>query len=139
MLAARDLMTKAPASVGPLATVRDAVDILQTLDIRHLPVVNEDNELIGMLSDRDLRALSIPTFIGDELVGNMRTALNARVSALMSSDVLSVDPEADAAEVIDLMLDNKVGAIPVTENGLLVGIVSYVNILRKLPFDSAAE
>ena len=60
MMIARDLMTEAPATVGPTATVRKAVDILQTLDIRHLPVVNDDGELIGMLSDRDLRSLSLP-------------------------------------------------------------------------------
>jgi acetoin utilization protein AcuB len=139
MLTARDLMTEAPATIGPTATVRKAVEMLQTLDIRHLPVVNEDGELVGMLSDRDLRALSIPHFEGEEHIGNIRTALAARVSTFMNSDVLSVDAEADAAEVVDLMLDHRIGAVPVTgEDGLLIGIVSYVDILRRLPVEGAA-
>ena len=110
MMIARDLMTEAPATVGPTATVRKAVDILQTLDIRHLPVVNDDGELIGMLSDRDLRSLSIPYFTEDGEFGNLRVILDSSVASFMSSDVLSVDTEADGAEIVELMLDNKIGA-----------------------------
>jgi len=139
MMTARDLMTEAPTTVGPTATVRRAVEILQTMDIRHLPVVNEDGELVGMLSDRDLRALSIPYFVGPEHVGNLRTALDAGVASFMNSDVLSVEADADAAEVVDLMLDNKVGAVPVTDaDGALVGIISYIDVLRAIPLDAEA-
>ena len=138
MMIARDLMTEVPATVGPTATVRKAVDILQTLDIRHLPVVNDDGELIGMLSDRDLRSLSIPYFTEDGEFGNLRVILDSSVASFMSSDVLSVDTEADGAEIVELMLDNKIGAVPVTgENGELVGIVSYVDVLRKLMGEAA--
>ncbi len=138
MLIARDLMTDAPATVTPATTLRRAVEILQTLDIRHLPVVNEDGELIGMLSDRDLRALSIPYFMGSDCVGSK--ALDGRVSSIMSGDTLSVDAETDIAAVVDLMLENTIGAVPVTgEDGALVGIVSYIDILRNVPLQLAAE
>jgi len=140
MLRARDLMTEAPATVRPTSTVRSAVEILQALDVRHLPVVNEDGELVGMISDRDLRALSIPTLVGDEYVGDLRTALEASVSSIMSTGVISVEAESAVAEIVDLLLDNRIGAVPVTdEEGVLIGIVSYVDILRRLPVDSAAE
>lgn len=140
MLTARDLMTEAPATVGPTSTVRKAVEILQALDVRHLPVVNEDRELVGMLSDRDLRTLSIPCFVGPEHVANLRAALDARVTSFMNSDVLSVEEDADAAEVVDLMLDHKIGAVPVTNaEGMLVGIISYMDILRAMPLADAAE
>jgi acetoin utilization protein AcuB len=136
MLIAADLMTESPTAIGPTESVRKAAELLQTLDVRHLPVINEQRELVGMLSDRDLRALSIPYLIGGEYVGQLRTALDAPVSSLMSGDVLSVMRGADASEVVDLMLDNQIGAVPVTdENGVLVGIVSYVDVLRKLPLE----
>lgn len=64
MLIARDLMTESPATIGPAWTIRSAVRLLQTLDVRHLPVVNEQGELVGMLSDRDLRALAVPVIVG---------------------------------------------------------------------------
>jgi acetoin utilization protein AcuB len=51
MMLAQDLMTSAPATVRPTTTVRRAVEILETLEIRHLPVVDENRQLVGMLSD----------------------------------------------------------------------------------------
>jgi acetoin utilization protein AcuB len=139
MLHARDLMTEAPVSVRPMSTVRRAVETLQTLDIRHLPVVNEENELVGMLSDRDIRALSVPYFVGAEHGGQLRTALDATVASIMTSDVLSVDAEADIAEVVDLMLDNKIGAVPVTDaDGTLIGIISYIDVLRAVALEVEA-
>jgi acetoin utilization protein AcuB len=140
MVTARELMTENPVTVPATAKARQAVQLLQTLEIRHLPVVDETGELVGMLSDRDLRALSIPYLIGDEYVGNVAAARDLSVASLMNADVLSVTPDAGAWEIVDLMLDNKIGAVPVTEaDGTLVGIVSYVDLLRQLPFDDAAE
>lgn len=139
MATARELMTANPASVPSTAKVRRAVDILQTLEIRHLPVVNEDRELVGMVSDRDSRALAVPDFVGEEYVGSLRTALDANVATLMSSDVISVGAEADAAEIVELMLEHKIGAVPVIDaDGVLIGIVSYVDVLRSLALETNA-
>ena len=141
MISVCGIMTTDPVTIGATTTVRRAVELLQTLDIRHLPIVNEKDELIGMLSDRDLRALSIPAFIGPDYVGELRTALDARVGSFMTGDVLSVDLEADVREAVNLMLEHKIGAVPVTDaDGVVVGIVSYVDVLRALPLDrDAAE
>jgi acetoin utilization protein AcuB len=140
MMRARDWMTPSPLTIEPSTTLRRAVELLQRLDIRHLPVVNESHELVGMISDRDLRALSIPYFVGPGHTTDIQAALDAPVSSIMSGDVLSVEEEADAAEVIDLMLDHKIGAVPVVDaDGELVGIVSYVDVLRAFPIHAAAE
>ena len=139
MLTAHDLMTEDPTTVSAHATLRRAVWLLQTLDVRHLPVVDEEGTLVGMLSDRDVRGLAFPEVLGAEYVGRVQTALDARVSSVMSSDVVSVDLEADALEIVDLMLDQKIGAVPVVDaDGTLVGIVSYVDILREMPLDRDA-
>lgn len=133
MPTARELMTPGPVTVPVTAKVQKAVEILHTAEVRHLPVVDEEGNLVGMLSDRDLRALSLPVFVGDEHVASLRTALNAPVSTLMNSDVVSVESEADVSEVIELMLDNKIGAVPVVDHdGAVVGIVSYMDVLREL-------
>ena len=134
---ARDLMTENPITIQATSKVGQAVQILQTMDIRHLPVVNDAGELVGMLSDRDLRSLSIPFFLGDEHAGHVRAAREARVADLMNADVLSVGPQSDASEIVELMLENKIGAVPVAEpDGTLVGIVSYMDVLRVLPLDA---
>ena len=139
MLTAHDLMTEDPKTVSMNATLHRAVWLLQSLDVRHLPVVDEDGALVGMLSDRDVRGLAFPEVLGAEYVGRVQTALDARVSSVMSSDVISVDVEADALEIVDLMLDQKIGAVPVVDaDGTLVGIVSYMDILREMPLERDA-
>lgn len=126
MITARELMTESPTVVDATATLRNAIEKLQSLDVRHLPVVDTDGQLVGMLSDRDLRSAVLP--------------LDASVSNVMSTDVIAVDLEADVAEIIDLMLDNKIGAVPVLDSDdVLVGIISYVDILRELSQEIAAE
>jgi acetoin utilization protein AcuB len=121
MMTARELMTESPQVVDATATLQSALEKLHALDVRHLPVVDSDGALVGMLSDRDLRAsmFALP--------------LDASVSSIMTSDVIAVDEEADASEVIELMLDNKIGAVPVIDaDETLVGIISYVDILRNI-------
>ena len=134
MLTAHDLMTEDPTTISMNATVQRAVALLQRLDVRHLPVVDPEGALVGMLSDRDVGGLAFPEVLGGTYAGRVQTALDAPVSSIMSSNELSVGVEADLAEIVDLMLDQKVGAVPVVDaDGTLVGIVSYVDILREIP------
>src|SRR5688572_7499595 len=140
MISARDLMTDKPVTLPLDARVRLAVATLQTMDIRHIPVVDEDGALAGIVSDRDLRALEIPTMVGEEYLGDLRAALDAPLSSIMTGDVISVDLEATASEIVDLMLENKIGAVPVLDgDGVLVGIVSYVDVLRAMPFEDEED
>jgi CBS domain-containing protein len=141
MLTALDLMTAEPASIRATAKVRRAAEILQNLDVRHLPVVNDVYELVGMVSDRDLRAVSVPYFLDEETASSITAVLDAEVASIMTGEVISVDEDATAGEIVELMLEYKIGAVPVTDaEGLLVGIVSYVDVLRSLPLEiQAAE
>ncbi len=116
-----EIMTENPAFVEVGQALDTALEALDNLQIRHLPVVDE-GRLVGILSDRDLAAYRHRGLDGDQL---------PTIAALMSADVLSVDPESDVSEAIELMLDAKCGAIPVVEpdTDRLVGIVSYVDVL----------
>jgi acetoin utilization protein AcuB len=134
MLTAHDLMTEDPTTVSMNATIQRAISLLHSLDVRHLPVVDEQGALVGMLSDRDVRGLAFPEVLGAEYIGTVQAALDAPVASVMSSNLLTVDLEADAAEIVDLMLDQKIGAVPVVDaDGTLVGIVSYMDVLREIP------
>lgn len=128
---AGNLMTESPATVEPEDDIATAVSLLQEMQIRHLPVVSENGELRGMVSDRDLRALLVPYFHRQEAVETLLTMARAPVSTVMSSNVVCVDLEDDVSVVTELMLEHKVGAVPVVDaDGALVGIVSYVDLLR---------
>lgn len=133
---AREMMTPTPARVFETARVRDAVEMLQALEVRHLPVVNDDDELVGMLSDRDLRGLAVPDVAAGELQGTVLRAMDSSVATVMSSSVVSVEEEDEVEDVVELMLDSKVGAVPVVDgDGVLVGIISYIDVLRKATFE----
>ena len=133
MPTAKDLMTKDPISLKATSSMKEAFQILQSMEIRHLPVINAQDELIGMISDRDLRSFALPRTLDEAGFGELRSALGGKVADIMTGDVLSVEVEAEATEIIDLMLEHKVGAVPVVDgDGALVGIVSYIDILREL-------
>jgi acetoin utilization protein AcuB len=99
------------------------------IDVRHLPIV-DDGELVGIVSDRDLR--EVVSRLLSEGVTDLRQRLAAPIADLMSADVVSVDPETELAEAADLMIEHRVGALPVVSPSTtkLVGIISYVDILR---------
>jgi acetoin utilization protein AcuB len=120
----QEIMSVNPFTVDASQTVREAVQQLLTQDIRHLPVL-DDGLLVGMLSDRDVRSLA-----AGALTGEAPDQLSAPVSEIMSSDPISVGPEAEIGEIIDLMVEHRVGALPVVAEDRLVGIVSYVDVLR---------
>lgn len=124
MVVVQEIMTRNPYAIEANQSVREAMHRLLSLDIRHLPVL-DNGLLVGMLSDRDVRGIASAT-----LTGEVNDQLSAAVSDLMTSDPISVDPEANIGEVIDLMIENKVGALPVVAEDKLVGIVSYVDVLR---------
>lgn len=124
---ARDIMTTSPICVSIRTRLGEAIQVMHENDVRHLPVL-EGQRLVGILSDRDLRALWDPAL--DVKIGDGRV-YDRRVSEFMSSDTLTVAEEDDIEAVIDTLIDHKVGAVPVVNaEGLLVGIISYVDILQ---------
>lgn len=130
---AEDIMTADVATVEETATIGEALEIMEERDIRHLPIVR-GSEVIGMLSDRDLRGLGLSLVTDVEGMERLKSRFGAKVSELMSSNVLTVDPEADVSEIVDLMLEEKISAVPVVDDDTneLKGIVSYVDVMRAM-------
>jgi len=131
---ARDVMTEGPAGVRETAPLREAIAVLQSLNVRHLPVVDRHGELAGMLTDHDLRKYSfLDSWPDDSSADPMASRLDMPVSYFMSKTVFAVSPDADVGEVANLMIDHQIGAVPViASDRTLVGIVSYVDMLREL-------
>lgn len=127
----QDIMTTKPVVVQHDTSIAEAVGLLRESNIRHLPVL-EDSKLIGMVSDRDLRGVYGAGPLDEEGMSNLNSKVRAPIAQLMSGDVVDIHPEDDVGEAIDLMLQQGVGAIPVTDpfSGNLVGIVSYVDVLK---------
>lgn len=126
-----EVMTRQPYVAFVRDSIRSVLAKLAEADVRHLPVT-ESGELVGIVSDRDLREVVPSALDVVERPSESARLLARPVSELMSTDVVSVSPGDDVVDAIDLMIEHRVGAVPVVQEGstLLVGIVSYVDALR---------
>lgn len=133
LVTARELMTENPATLTAQATIAEAWDLMRELEIRHVPVI-QAGALVGMLSDRDLARVNIASLLTAEGAGAAGHDLGTPIAGLMSTDVIVVQPETELSDVIDLLVESRVGALPVVDPGTraVVGIVSYIDVLRAL-------
>jgi CBS-domain-containing membrane protein len=123
-----DLMTNDPLTVTTAETVGKADELMAENNIRQIPVVN-GRELVGIVTDRDIRA-----FLSQALMGEPETrerALKTAVGDIMTTEPLSIAPDDDLRDAVEMLIEQKFGAIPVIDEAEgLVGIVSYVDVLR---------
>ena len=123
-----DIMTKDPLTVTPTETIGQADELMNTNKIRQLPVV-QGKDLVGIVTDRDIRSFLSGSLL--EGVEAREEALNTKVREIMTTEPMTVSPDDDLQEAIELMIDEKIGGIPVVDEAEgLVGIVTYVDVLR---------
>jgi acetoin utilization protein AcuB len=127
----QEVMSPNPVTVSPEVSVAEVWDLMRERGIRHIPVL-ERGVLVGMLSDRDLAHFDMAGVLTSEGADGLRRALATPVAKVMSPDVIDVDPDDDLGEVVDLLVENRIGAVPVVdrETRELVGIVSYIDVLE---------
>jgi CBS-domain-containing membrane protein len=128
---AEEIMTREVSTVSESATIGEALQILSSLEVRHLPVTR-DGELIGMISDRDMRDAGLTTMADIADIDRIRALRGQPVSEIMRGDVITVDPATPVPDIANLLVEEKIGAVPVVDehDNTLVGLVSYVDILR---------
>ncbi len=127
---ASDVMAEDPRWVDEVASIGEAARILDEAGVRHLPVLR-DGVVVGIVSDRDLRsALPIRALKEDPMA--LMAWLDTPVFDVMSQPVTTVEPDRDLRDVVDRILDQHIGAVVVVdpESDKLVGLISYVDILR---------
>jgi CBS domain-containing protein len=142
MVTASDLMTKDFLSVTPEASVADVAQVMLKNRVSALPVVDQDQHLIGMVSEGDL-IRSIET--GHQahrsrwlvLLTRPRPGLNGMlgnvdrtVGDVMSRDILLASEHESLARLVDLLSTSRIKRLPVVKDGKLIGIVSRVDVLK---------
>ncbi len=126
-----DIMSRKVVALQANDSLENIEEGMARYRIRHMPVVDEDNKLIGLLTHRDLMhglssSLSEQREKRDELIRS-----HAKVSALMNTDVLAVRPEALVSDVGRMLWDKKIGCVPVTdEDDFLLGMVTEADFVR---------
>ena len=116
----KDYMTENPARMFQTDSVQDALQILDVDRFRHLPIVDSNGNAVGMISDRDLLPYTTRRLGQDEFP----------VSKIMSAPIQSISRDEELVEAASRMLEYNVGALPVVHDEKLIGIISYVDVLR---------
>lgn len=127
MLLVRDLMTRELVTLGPEASVAEALQLCRERRIRHVPIV-ENEELVGIVSDRDLREASPAP---DD--PNREEAIqDLRVGDIMNQEVVTVHPQDPTGYAAKEMYERKLDALPVMDEQDLIGIVTSTDVMRAL-------
>src|SRR5512134_3796490 len=127
----RDLMTARPITVDPGTPMLEARQRMVEERIRHLVVV-EDARVVGIVTDRDIRH-NLPSPATSLSVWELNYLLaKLTVGGVMSTGVLVVDPDRPAADAARIMMEHKIGALPVVDQGRLVGIVTESDFVRAI-------
>ena len=125
----RELMSGAPIAVSPDTTVFEARRLMLKERIRHL-LVTEDRRLVGIITDRDIR-LNLPSQATSLSMWEVNYLLaRLTVGQAMTKSVIITGPDRDARAAAQLMLEHKVGALPVLDGEHLIGILTETDILR---------
>jgi len=144
ILKARDIMSVKVVTVGPSTSVRDIAALMVEKGVSGLPVVDDNEKLLGMISEGDLlRRKEIHTekrrgrwasfFAGiDKQAREFTKSHGLRADDIMTREVIHVSEGAPLADVVELMERHKVKRLPVLANNKLVGIVSRMDVLRAL-------
>ncbi len=124
----RDIMSAEVTTLGRNDTLLLAKDIMNLGRIRHFPVV-EDDEVVGVVSQRDLYRASLGTVMqyGEKA---QRAFLESVAVKEVMADPISISPDATVRDAARLMLEHKIGCLPVLEDSRLVGIVTETDMLQ---------
>src|SRR4030095_4781182 len=126
----RELMTAALITADPDMPILDARQLMVKEKIRHLLVRKGKGELLGIVTDRDIR-LNLPSRATSLSVWEINhLLLKLKVDEVMTRGVITIGPDRDARDAAQLMLDHAIGALPVTDGGTLRGIITETDLLR---------
>ena len=122
MLKAKDIMTKNVISLEKETPISQALKVLFDNNISSIPVVEEDNTLVGILSERDLL----------KLFGKEEKSKSKKVDDYMTQPAVHFDENENLHDVRDCLMNNYFRGVPVTSKGKLAGIVSSRDILKHI-------
>jgi CBS domain-containing protein len=127
----KEQMSRNPVTVKPEDGLKDAIWKMEHSHFRHLPVVNEEEKLVGMLTDRDIRLIRPSlTFVNKEDAAAQLWSISVQQAAVF--DPITAKPETTLKEAAELMLRWHVGGLPVVDRvDKLVGVITYTDILRE--------
>lgn len=131
-LRVRDLMTEDVATLTEDDNLASLYDLMDRKHIRHVPVVGEDDELVGIVSDRDLLRGALGEEASLPLSVRRQMLEQVKIADIMNTEPETVDPEQPAKDAGEAMMEFKVSCMPVVDGGRLVGIITEADFVRHI-------
>lgn len=121
-----EIMQKNVKTLTPKNTVRDALQLMQKERIRHIPLVDGNGKLAGVVTERDIKEVAPNPFFPNEQMEKLALPLEK----IMKTNLLTGHPLDFIEDMAALMNDNRIGCLPILERGKLVGIVTGTDLLQ---------
>jgi CBS domain-containing protein len=139
----RDFMTAKPIHVSPDTSIKHAIQLMLDQNVSGLPVVGNDDHVVGMLTEGDLLSRSVfnarvqspPKDPDDTFFEHYVRTHGTSVADCMTTEIISVSPQQSLADVATLARTHGIKRLPVLQSGKLVGIISRRDILRAVTAD----
>jgi len=126
----RERMSRNPVTITSDMPITDALRVMRQNQVRKLPVLDQNGQMVGIVSEKDLLYAS-PSPASSLSIYEMHYMLSRlSVTELMATDVITISPDIPLEEAARIMTDNKIGGLPVMENGELVGIITETDIFK---------
>jgi len=130
--AVRDLMTNEVVSLSPLDDLTELLDRMADEHVRHMPIVDRDGDLVGLVTERSLAQIALSSDAGELTLSAQRELLRRRrIREIMTTEVDTIEPDQSLREAAELLLENKVGCLPVVEGTHVVGILTESDFVRR--------
>ncbi|MFT4767700.1 MAG: CBS domain-containing membrane protein [Glaciecola sp.] len=129
MLSVAEVMTAQPYTLRPDDSLTKAASLMREHHIRHIPIVSNDGNVIGMVSHRDLLAASDSRLVHEDMLAGGKENYVA-LSAVMSSPVQTVNEDAELRSVAGFLRKQRLGCLPVMRDDELVGIITDSDFLE---------
>lgn len=121
-------MSVPPLTIDPEESLSDAHEYMQKQNVRHLPVVKSDGKMVGLIAEDDLLKAEPSSATSLSVWEIHYLLMKVKVKAVMVKDVITTTEDTPIEEVAHIMLDKKIGSLPVMRDGKLVGIITESDI-----------
>ena len=126
----RSKMTPNVITAAPTTTLADALSLTRGNRIRHLPIMEKD-QLVGLVTDRDLRLAMPPVWASDADHNELRDAMHTRtVAEVMVKNIITTTPDTPIEEAARSLYEHRIGCLPVMQDDEVIGIITETDVLR---------
>ena len=126
----KDMMTKKVYVLNDNENLDVAKLLMDSIHIRHIPIINKNDEFVGLLTHRDLLKLSVSSLADMDEEDQQKIHQSISLRDVMNTDVQTISQEAKLKNAIEQIINNKYGCLPVLEDLKLVGIITEADFVK---------